>query len=108
MATLDQRSVATTEVPKISALSAATGGAARKIASRGSGWSGSPATGFLTGFEADSFSARRMLPQSRGDGFRRRRHAAAPYQLVVLVDHCDRCFLERHVETDIMLQFGHQ
>src|SRR6516165_10531796 len=49
-----------------------------------------------------------MLPQSRGDGFRRRRHTASPDQVVGLVDHCDRCFLERHVETDILLQFGHE
>src|SRR5215468_9143381 len=62
----------------------------------------------LTRFEADSFGARRMLPQCRGDGFRRRRHTAAPDQVVVLVDHGDRCFLERHVETDILLQFGHE
>jgi len=47
-----------------------------------------------------------MLPQSRGDGFRRRRHTAAPDQVVVLVDHCNRCFLERHIETEILLQFG--
>src|SRR5215831_7935540 len=49
-----------------------------------------------------------MLPQSCGDGFRRRRHTPAPDQVVGLVDHCDRCFLERHVETDILLQFGHE
>ena|SRR6516164_848262 len=51
---------------------------------------------------------RLALNESASKPVRKPVAAASPDQVVGLVDHGDRCFLERHLETDILLQFGHE